>query len=220
MKFVLVAADRMEFRGFRKAALQTVVRIGAHDFLLVANGVGVKCAAAAAEAGVETFRPDGLISTGFCGALVPELQVADVVVATEVAGGESRYAAAPIESARPNHQGLIRTHSRVAGTAEERRTLHATGAIAVEMEASGVAGCARKHSLPFYCVKVVTDLAGETMANDFNRALREDGHFDTIILLQGTLRHPFARIPELLRLQRRCVRAARSLGEFFADCRF
>ena len=37
--------------------------------------------------------------------------------------------------------------------------------------------------LPFYCVRAVTDLADESLANDFNRALRPDGHFDTISIL-------------------------------------
>jgi len=108
----------------------------------------------------------------------------------------------------------------VVGTAAEKRTLRASGAIAVEMEAAGVARRAQALELPFYCVKAVTDLAVETMANDFNAALRPDGHFDTIGIFKGTLRHPIIRIPELIRLRNRCVRAAQVLGEFIADCRF
>ena len=211
MRLLIVAADRMEFAAMRQ---------NPPEWMLAAGGVGVKCAAAAAEKGIAEFRPDAVVSTGFCGALAPELAVGDIVVATEVLGGDQHYPAAPLASARPHHQGAVRTSFRVAQTVDERRTLRATGAIAVDMEASAVAASACAHSLPFYCVKVVTDLAGETMANDFNLALREDGHFDTIILLKHSLRHPFVRIPELLRLRGRCVRAARNLGDFFADCRF
>jgi hypothetical protein len=69
-------------------------------------------------------------------------------------------------------------------------------------------------------VRVVTDLAGEDMANDFNPALRSDGHFDTMRILRDSLRQPTARIPELVRLQQRCARASRTLGDFFDDCRF
>ena len=69
-------------------------------------------------------------------------------------------------------------------------------------------------------VRVVTDLAGETMANDFNAALRSDGHFDTMVILRRALRNPWARLPELFRLRSRCRRAADSLGDFIADCRF
>ena len=90
----------------------------------------------------------------------------------------------------------------------------------VEMEAAGVAERTIARGLPFYCVKAVSDLADETLANDFNKALRKDGQFDTIVLLRGTLRQPLIRIRELFRLRQRCVRAARSLGDFFAELRF
>ena len=212
MKLLVIAADKMEFR--------RIGRIGPHTFHLIANGAGVGRSGPAADAGIEAFRPDAVVSTGFCGALIPELTTADIIVATEVVTRDARYPAVPVQSDWPHRRGVVRTECRVIRTAEERGALRAAGADVVEMEASAVAECARRHSLPFYCVKAVTDLAGETMANDFNRALREDGHFDTIIILKGTLRHPFARMPELLRLRSRCIRAARALGDFFADCRF
>jgi hypothetical protein len=88
------------------------------------------------------------------------------------------------------------------------------------MEAAAVAERANVRSLPFYCIRVVSDLACEDMANDFNKALRSDGHFATMNILAGTLRKPLVRLPELLRLRSRCARAARLLGDFIADCRF
>jgi nucleoside phosphorylase len=109
---------------------------------------------------------------------------------------------------------------RVAQTAEEKLRLRAGGAMVVEMEAAGVAARAQARGLPFFCVKVVTDLAGETMANDFNAALRADGHFDTMVVLREALRRPLVRVPELCRLRQRSVRAACVLGDFIADCRF
>lgn len=90
----------------------------------------------------------------------------------------------------------------------------------MEMEAAGVAERAATRGLPFYCIRVVTDLAGEDMANDLNGALRPDGHFATMLILRGAVSHPWARLPELIRLRRRSVRAACVLGDFVADCRF
>ena len=86
--------------------------------------------------------------------------------------------------------------------------------------ALAVAARAQDAGLPFYCIRAVTDLAGETMANDFNNALRPNGRFDTISILGSSLRHPAARLPELFRLRSRCDRASRALGDFLADCRF
>ncbi len=103
------------------------------------------------------------------------------------------------------------------GLPKRSATLAANGAIAVEMEAAGIAPRAERHGLPLYCIRAVTDLSGENLANDFNKALRLDGQFDTILVLKGSLRNPMVRLPELLRLRKRCVRAAHVLGEFFAD---
>ena len=196
------------------------IQLGGYQLLLVANGVGARRAASAVDAAAETFQPDAVISTGFCGALDPDLALADVVVATSVAAADLRYPALPVSTAPPHRAGVVCSIDRVAQTAEEKRCLRAGGAIAVEMEAAGVAARAQARGLPFYCVRVVTDLAGETMANDFNAALRADGHFDTMVILREALRRPLARLPELCRLRQRSVRAARVLGDFFADCRF
>jgi len=88
------------------------------------------------------------------------------------------------------------------------------------MEAAGVAARAEALGCPFYCIRAVTDPAGETMANDFNFALRSDGHFDTMKILSSSLRRPLVRLPELFRLRKRCLRASKVLGDFVADCRF
>jgi adenosylhomocysteine nucleosidase len=189
-------------------------RLGDADVMLVANGAGCQRAAAAVDAALAAFPAEAVVSTGFCGALDEKLQIADVVVA---------QASRPVQRGPggPRHAiGPICSVDHVVGTAEEKRQLRSTGACAVEMEAAGVASRAEAHRLPFYCVRAVTDLAGETLANDFNAALRADGHFDTMIILGQAFRHPGVRLPELLRLRGRCTRAARVLGDFFADCRF
>jgi adenosylhomocysteine nucleosidase len=247
MKLLFIASDPMEFRGLLAHA--TAVReaevaarwsrlatLGANEVLLVANGAGPDRAAAATDAGLKAFDAAAIVSTGFCGALAPELGIADLVSATSVETQVGRGHALPVwdrppglsaqsvapprgQAGRPVLQvfsGPIRSIPYVARTAEEKCKLAVTGAIAVEMEAAGIAARAESHGLPLYCIRAVTDLAGETLANDFNMALRLDGQFDTILILRGTLRHPMVRLPELFRLRKRCVRAAHVLGDFFA----
>jgi nucleoside phosphorylase len=190
------------------------------DIRTVANGAGPHHAAAAVDDVLRTFRPEAIISMGFCGALDPSLAIADIVVGTTVFGGDRAFPAEPPVTSARHRSGPVRTTDHIVGTAEEKKQLHSTGAIAVEMEAAGVAQRAEKLGVPFFCLKAVTDLADETMANDFNVVLRSDGRFDTMKVLLSSLRHPWVRLPELFRLQRRCALAARSLGEFIADCRF
>jgi adenosylhomocysteine nucleosidase len=231
MRILLVAADPMEFPGIlrhtagaKPARLPVdwsrTARLSNHELLLVANGAGTQRAASAVDAALPHFPADVIVSTGFCGALAPELAIADVVVGTAISVGSRTFPVLHPTTARPHHMGVVCSIDRVARTAEEKSRLRASGGSVVEMEAGGVAGRAAAQSVPFYCIRVVTDLAGEDMANDFNRALRPDGHFATIVILLDALRQPMVRVPELLRLRNRCARAARALGDFIADCRF
>jgi adenosylhomocysteine nucleosidase len=242
LKLLFIASDAMEFRGLLAHA--TAIReaevaahwsraatLCGHEVLLVANGAGPKRAAAATDAGIKTFDAQAIVSTGFCGALSPELGIADLVSATEVAQGHALpiwpftpRAPEPVgngaQATRPRYfAGPIRSIPYIAQTAEEKCNLAVNGAIAVEMEAAGIAARAESHGLPLYCVRAVTDLASEDLANNFNKALRLDGRFDTILILKGSLRNPMVRLPELLRLRKRCIQAAQVLGDFFADSR-
>lgn len=230
MRIALVASLPMEFSSILRHAEAIEkpplavnwirsARISGHQFLLLANGATRRRAGAALDAVWDSFRPQALVSTGFCGAVSPDLQIADLIMATEVAWANQRFPALPLAGGSA-HRGLVRTIGHIAASQQERAELYAGGAMAVEMEAAEVAERAQKAGLPFYCIKTVTDLANESLANDFNGALRSDGHFDTIVVLGKALRHPFARLPELLRLRGRCARAAQVLGDFFADCRF
>ena len=112
MKLLIAASEPMEFRGLmarasmaRRAELPGAgwarsVRLGRHELLLVANGAGGRPVAAAIDAALPSFRPDAVVSTGLCGAVVPELALAGIVVATEVADSQARYPVAPLEAAQ------------------------------------------------------------------------------------------------------------------------
>jgi adenosylhomocysteine nucleosidase len=231
MKLLVIASDKMELTGIvshgvssRDPALgvdwSRLVTLRGNDLLLIANGVGARRAMLAMDAVNDCFTPDAAVSTGFCGALDPRLQIAEIVVATCVAADDRRYGALPVSTGSSHARTVVRSADRVIQTAAEKRSLAALGFGAVEMEAGGVAARADARHLPFYCIRAVSDLADEDMANDFNQALTADGHFDTMNLLRSSLARPLVRIPELLRLRKRCVRAAQALGDFFDDCRF
>lgn len=221
---LLVAADPMEFAGLTKFCKQTrpaalpvdwarAAELNGRRILMIANCAGASRAAQAVDAAPGA---DAVVSTGFCGALDPALAIGDIFVATTVGG----VPIASPQSSRPHASGVLASIDHVAQTAEEKRQLRAAGASAVEMEAAGVMQRCRARRLPFFCVRSITDLAGETFANDFNRALRPDGHFATMQLLRSAICRPVSRLPELVRLRKRCAVAAHTLGEFLADCRY
>jgi len=228
---LLVAAEPREFDGLlrfcsgvRKLAWPVYWarsgESGGRQLWMVANGAGAAQAGRAVEAAFAACQPEAIVSMGFCGALDPALQVGDVFVATAVDAAGRRFDVRLPQSEHPHATGVLVSIDRVAQTAGEKRALRAAGASAVEMEAGGVAQFAAARAVPMFCVRSVTDTAGQSFVNDFNKALLSDGHFGTMKLLTSALGNPGKAFPELFRLRRFCRIATRTLGEFIAGCRF
>jgi len=190
------------------------------DVAAIANGAGAERAFAAV---VLAGNVSAVCNIGFCGALDENLRVGDIFVATEIRNGSRTYDAIRPKVAQgvPDAaSGVLASIDRVARTAEEKRRLRAGGASVVDMEAAGAAGAAADAGVPFYCVRVVSDLAGEDFANDFNAALTADGTFSAARLVIGALASPRQRLAELVRLKHRAEMASKKLGAFLADCTF
>lgn len=193
----MVAAEAREFSGIRKHA--------GGRWALVANGPGSRLVT---EALRERRNVEGIVSTGFCGALDPALRVGDIVVSGE-----------PVRSRRRFVQGELLSVDRVAVSAAEKRELRErTGAVAVEMESAAVAAKAREWGVPFRCVKVVSDAASDDLPLDFNLYRDAAGRFSRTRIALAAMLRPFTVMPGLLRLDRNCRTAAEKLGEFLADC--
>jgi adenosylhomocysteine nucleosidase len=230
-RILLVAAEPREFDGLlrfcsgvRKLAWPVYwARSGVcagRRLWMVANGAGAAHAGRAAAAACAACRPEAIVSMGFCGALDPALEIGDVFVATAVDAAGRRFDVRLPQSETRHATGVLASIDHVAQTTAEKALLRAAGASAVEMEAGGLAQFAAAHRVPLFCVRSVTDTAGQGFVNDFNKALRSDGHFATISLLTSALGNPGKAFPELFRLRRFCRIATRTLGEFIAGCRF
>ena len=231
-RILLVAAEAREFDGFlafckdvRKVRWPVHwARSGSVEdrrFWMVANGAGAARAALAVDAAAPECHPQAIVSMGFCGALDPALNIGDVFIATKVVSSVGRTpwsARVPLDPL--GGAGSLASIDHIAQTAAEKAALRANGASAVEMEAAGVAERAAALGIPFFCVKSVTDLAGQTFTVDFNKALLSSGHFGTIRILKSALGNPGKAFPELIRLRNSCRIATRTLGEFIAGCRF
>ena len=211
-RVLVVAAEPWELAPLKSAALHRT----SIEYVFVAAGPGPRLAAAAVRSAGVPVAFDAFVSVGLCGALAPELKVADIVVGREVNGIEVpeprvglRYTSGPVASV-----------DYVAGTVEEKRRLRRTGAIAVEMEAAAVLEEARAAARPCYCVKVVSDTADEGFVLDLNAARDQEGRFRTGRILLQAARSPVKAAPELARLYGTGRRALKALGEFFAECNF
>ena len=175
MKLGVVAALHSELKP-TLAALKPASRRIEHlrfyetpSLVFVAGGIGPRHAAAASMLMVDHFKPDALISTGFCGALNEDLGTGDLILGgtrkrpAEEALLERARAAAP--KAR---SGTVKTVEKVVVKAEEKVALGKdSGALVVDMEAEAVALAARSRNVGFLSVKVVIDTPSEPLASTY-----------------------------------------------------
>jgi adenosylhomocysteine nucleosidase len=226
-----VAAEAREFAGFLRRASRVErlswpiqfarrAEAGGAAWVLAAHGPGPLLAHRAAQVAIERGRPRALASVGLCGALTPDLRPGDIVVAREILSPElERWPASLPGHAPPSAAGQALSIAHVACTAREKSALSASNASIVEMEAAAVARVAAIHGIPFYCIRAVSDAAGEDLPLDFNLYRDQDGRFSRARIAAALLARPH-RIPSLLRFHRNCRKAARRLGDYLADCRF
>ncbi len=182
------------------------------EWIAACAGAG-QSAATRAFAAIEAGGPIDLIfSIGWAGALRAEIAAGsahNLAGVIDVATGERFHCEAAAGSL------WLATSPRVAGEAEKRRLASAYNAALVDMEAAAVARLAAMRSLPFYCIKGVSDSLTDHLP-DFNRFLSPDGRF---LLARFTL---FAAIrpwywPALVRMGENSKRASQSIAESLLD---
>src|SRR5260370_11310388 len=132
-RILMIAADAMEFPGILRHASgvgnahlgidwSRSARLGNYELLLAANGMGAQRAAAAVDAALQCFGAEAIVSTGFCGALEPDFEIADVIVGTAVsAGWHAVPALCPDREARHRPGGRCSLHHVCQPAAEERQ---------------------------------------------------------------------------------------------------
>lgn len=125
---------------------------------LICAGTGVERAYTAAKSLIENCSPRVVISIGFAGSCAPRLRPGSVVVpATLLEAGTGRTFGCTFG------RGRLVTLDRVAGRALKQEAATRFGALAVDMEASGVAAAAAEYGREFAAIKTISDGVEEDM---------------------------------------------------------
>lgn len=159
----------------------------------------------------------GIISIGIAGALSPELEVGDAVIAERVvtandafetdAGWTARLAAA-LPDARI---GAILGRGAIADSADIKAALHQSSrADAVDMESHLAARAAREGGLPFAALRVISDRADRSLPPAALVAMRPDGGIALGRVLKSVSMRP-SQIPALIRTRRESEKAFAAL---------
>jgi hypothetical protein len=150
--------------------------------------------------GVTRPVPEGpLVSFGFAGGLVPDLERGALLTATLIVSdtGEKLWEGEPIEvdGARP---AVICSTDRVIDTPEERlRVAERTGAIAVEMESGKLAATGRLAGT----VRAVSDSPDRPLGG-LATAMRPDGTTDWKVVTRSLVREPVTTVRAIFGAQK------------------
>ena len=178
-KVAIVAALEREVWPFIKNCPFTRNEFNGREFkfyesgsiVVVCGGIGREAARRAAEAIINLYHPDLVISAGFAGALDPTLDVGHAFAARHVidASDGSRTDCG-------TGQGVLISFADVADVEQKAKLGEAYGAHAVDMEAAAVARSAEAHGVKFLACKVISDNS-RTALPAIGRFVGSDGKF-------------------------------------------
>jgi adenosylhomocysteine nucleosidase len=164
---------------------------------------------------------NALVSFGIAGAIEPKLTPGQIVLAKNVIDGAGKqfqtdeiWHRALMETLAPHVKftcGSIATTEKAATSPMEKALLYArTGALAVDMESSGVAAAAARHNIPFIAIRAIADPASRRLPKSALKGLAPDGTTRPLAVLLGLALRPW-ELPGLMLLGRDTSTALGSL---------
>lgn len=201
---------------------------GGRNIILVRSGVGKQRAEDSTLQVIDRFQPKALISTGYAGAVQPELNVGDLVIADSIAevNGERKYFPDPdwLDRARsiPGSDGiktvvggLLTVDTVIHEPAAKRELGRDYSVQAVEMETSVIARVAEEKGLPLLSVRAISDSVDQELL-DSSSFLGSDGEISTLKAGWYVLTHP-GSIKSALSLRTQTQLATQSMTRFLSD---
>jgi len=188
--------------------------------VIVLAGPGRENARRAAELLIDGHKPERIISAGFAGALSKNLKRNDILLADRVVCGTDEIAVElPPSLAAASGPGVLRgtllTCDHVVRLPAERQKLLAQfGAAAVDMETFAVAEVCRRRQTPFSSIRVINDLADETLPPDLEHLMNQRSAAGRFGAALGALWRRPASAKEMYQLRENALVASGELAKF------
>jgi adenosylhomocysteine nucleosidase len=197
------------------------------DLIVARTGIGVENAITASR-WLISQGAKALVSIGLAGGLSPGLKAGHLIIAENVRTMDCKnnkgcwtadkigiaHARAVFASENvPVKYGTVMTTSEGILTVSQKESLfRKTGALAVNMESSGVAQAATEKNIPFFTMAAVCDPAEETVPQALYSCLGKKGKVQPFTLLRNLTQTPSLSI-DMRRLGRHFKVARKALGK-------
>ena len=192
MKIGLIVAMDIEYSKMLETLGGNTGRLGNNEIVLWQCGIGKVNAAVGTMRLMQDHHPDAIISTGLAGGIDPQMQVMDVLAATQsvyhdvdcgsslgcvhgqIQGLPARYDAdrrllehavnVPLVSGERLMTGLICTGDQFITDRERQNEIkcHFPDGLACDMESAAIAQTCFLLGLPFLSLRVISDTPGRT----------------------------------------------------------
>jgi adenosylhomocysteine nucleosidase len=194
------------------------------DCWLTTSGIGLKQAAQATRALIESIHPQLLVSVGVAGAVNPDLEIGDVIISRNTClidqglPGASQPLAllsdaawqAAEQALRPRRAHLLSgTAITTRGTQfVQRQPEHMTNPV-LEMETMGIVQVAMEQGIPLLSLRGISDGPRAPIPFDLEVAMDEDYNLRMGLIIKSVLRHPKVML-QLGQMRRNTRKAAES----------
>ncbi|WP_332310669.1 5'-methylthioadenosine/adenosylhomocysteine nucleosidase [Alkalibacter mobilis] len=183
------------------------------QIVLVKSGIGKVNAAMCAQILIDRFEVEAIINSGVAGALHPDLDVGDIVLATELIQhdidasifGDPRgivpglkcsvfktdksllEACEKSSKSFRTFKGRIVTGDQAVGDSKTKDFLHSEfKGYCVEMEGGAIAHVCSLNEIPFMVVRAISDKANEEVEVDYGKFMKESA-IKSCIIIEGML---------------------------------
>ena len=201
---------------------------GKQRIVLVRSGVGQQRAEAATLQVIDRFKPSTLVSIGYAGAVQPELNVGDLVIADTIIEEKKKGKYSPDsdwlnrakdvscpEGFKAVVGGLLTVDNVIHDSLSKQELGKNYGVQAVEMETSAIANMAEEKNVPFLSLRVISDRLDQELL-DSSSFLGSDGEISTLKAGWYVLTHP-GSIKSALSLRSQTQIATQALTKFLSN---
>ena len=193
-------------------------RFGDIRIVNVQTRVGFAKVRQATQSLIEAHTPPWVVSTGFCGGLLPEMKVGDIVMADSLVDTHGHELTVdfkpPLDQPPGMHVGRLVTTDEMVRTVKAKQELaDAYGAVAVDMESLAVAQVCRETKTRFLAVRAVSDDLSADLPPEVLSVVGSSGSIRIGAALGAVWKRP-GSVKEMWQLHESARKAAERLAAF------